>query len=261
MFYWIYDLPLWAGAMLFVVVFVGISWLLVVTLHPWVHHLVRHQPDWANIISSVLSAYGVLYGITLALVVVAAYQDYVQAGGSVALEAAALGTLYRDVSSYPEPSRIEFQNMLRDYARDVSEKDWPAQQRGVVPEGGTAQTTAFHTQLLAFQPSTPAEEIVHAETLREFSTFVEYRRLRLYSVTVALPVILWVVMIVGALLSMMLVALFDIKRLRIHLAVSAILSFFVSLLLYLAVALDNPFRGGLSVSPRAFEIVAESLMR
>ena len=58
MFYWIYDLPLWAGAVLFAVVFVGVSWLLVITLHPWVHHLVRQQPDWANIISSVLSAYG-----------------------------------------------------------------------------------------------------------------------------------------------------------------------------------------------------------
>ena len=261
MFYWIYDLPLWAGAVLFAVVFVGVSWLLVITLHPWVHHLVRHQPDWANIISSVLSAYGVLYGITLALIVVAAYQDYSQVGGTVAREAAALGTLYRDVSSYPEPIRSELQDRLRDYARDVSEKDWPAQRRGVVPEGGTAQATAFHDRLLTFAPATPAQEIVHAETLREFSTFVEYRRERLYGVTVALPGILWVVIFVGALLSMLLIALFDIKRRRIHLAVAAVPSFFVSLLLYLAVALDNPFRGGLSASPRAFEIVRESLMR
>lgn len=261
MFYWIYDLPLWAGAALFAVVFVGVSWLLVTLLDPWVHRLVDHQSNWASIISSVLSAYGVFYGITLALIVVASYQDHVQAGSTVALEAASLATLYRDVSSYPKPLRGELQGMLREYARDVSERDWPSQQRGVVPEGGTAQATAFQARLLTFEPTTRGEEVLHAETLREFSTFVEYRRLRLFSVTVALPAILWVVMFIGALLSMTLVALFDVKHLRVHLAVSGILSFFVSLLLYLAVALDNPFRGGVSVSPRAFEIVQESLMR
>ncbi len=75
MFYWIYDLPLWAGAVLFAVVFIGTNWLLVVLLHPWVHYLVKYQPNWDSIISSVLSTYGVFYGITLALIDVAAYQD------------------------------------------------------------------------------------------------------------------------------------------------------------------------------------------
>ena len=260
MFYWIYDIPLWFGAALFAVVFVGVSCLLIVLANSWVRRLVEQQPNWTGVIGSILSVYGGLYGITLALIVVAAYQGYAQAGAAVGQEAAVLGTLYRDVSSYPEPARSELQEMLRAYTRAVVEKDWPAQRRGVVPEGGTVQATAFQERLLAFEPQARVQEIVHAETLREFSTFVEYRRHRLHNVTVALPKILWLVMFIGALLYMVLIALLDVKSLGVHLFVAGIPSLFVSLLIFLTVEMDNPFRGGLSISPRAFELVQESLM-
>jgi hypothetical protein len=259
-FYWIYDLSLWSGTALFAIVFISITWLLIVIGRPLVRRTVEKQPNWAGVIGSVLSAFGLFYGVTLALVVLSSYEDYAAAGAAVGREAAALGTLYRDVSSYPEPVRNELQEMLRVYTRDAIEKDWPAQRRGIVPEGGTVQATAFQKRLLAFEPQTRVQEIVHAETLREFSTFVEYRRHRLHNVRVALPVILWVVMFMGALLYMVLIALLDVKSLAVHLFVAGIPSLFVSLLIFITVAMDNPFRGDLYVSPRAFQLVQESLM-
>lgn len=119
---------------------------------------------------------------------------------------------------------------------------------------------AFQERLLAFSPRTWAQEVLHAQTLGAFSTFVGHRRQRLHSVTQALPPILWVVMFVGALLSAVLVALLDIKSLAVHLLIGGILSLFVALLTFLTVAMDNPFRGNLSVSPEAFRTVRDDLM-
>jgi hypothetical protein len=255
-FYWIYDVPLWSGAVLFAIIFVGVTWLFIILANPWVRRLVEQQSNWAGVVGSVLSAFGLFYGITLALVVLAAYEDYSQVGAAAGREAAVLGTLYRDVSSYPEPIRSELRQMLRAYTRDVIEKDWPAQRQGIIPEGGTVQTTAFQKRLLAFKPQARVQEIVHAETLREFSTFVEYRRHRLQNVTVGLPAILWLVMFAGALLYMVLIALLDVKLLGVHLLVAGIPSLFVSLLIFLTVAMDNPYRGGLSISPNGFSACA-----
>lgn len=260
MFYGLYTLPLWAGAALFASVFVGTSSLVITLAHPRVRRLVAYQSNWNTVMGPVMSAFGLFYGITLALIVVSAYQNYAQAGAVVGQEAATLGILYRNVSRYPEPARGELQTILRTYTRDVIAKDWPLQKRGVVPEGGTAQATAFQERLLAFRPRTRTQEIVYADTLREFSTFVAHRRSRLNDVTQALPVMMWVVMGVGALLYLLLIALFDIKSLRMHVFIGGILSLLVSLLIFLTVALDNPFRGDLSVSPEAFELVRESLM-
>lgn len=259
--YWIYNIPHWAGAALFSVVFVGITCLGVVLIRPWVRRHAADQPDWNAMISTALSAYGVFYGITLALIAFATYQNFAAAEDAVAREAASLGALYRNVSGYPEPMRGELQGMLRDYSEYVIEDAWPAQQRGEIPEGGTVRITSFQEKLLSFQPETRSEDTLHAATIGQFNSFVENRRERLYRVTTGLPAALWFVVIVGAPLNAALTWLLDIKRLIVHLIVAGILSLFVALLVFLIVAMDNPFRGEVSITPEAFEIVQRSLMR
>jgi hypothetical protein len=226
--YWIYDIPHWVGALLFSAVFVGLTWLGVVLIRPWVRRHAADQPDWNAVIGAILAAFVVFYGISLALIAVTSYQNFAAANQVVSREAAALGTLYRDVSSYPEPIRGELQAMLRDYTRYVIEEAWPAHQRGVITEGGTARVTVFQNRLLSFQPQTRAEEILHAETIRQFDVFVDYRRQRLESVSAGLPDVLWFVVGVGAVVNAVLTWLFDVKRLTVHLLLAGLMALFVS---------------------------------
>jgi Protein of unknown function (DUF4239) len=178
------------GTFLFAAVFVGFTWLGLVLIRPWVRRHAADQPDWDALIGAILAAFVVFYGITLALIAVSSYQNFAAANQGVGREAATLGTLYRAVSNYPEPIRGELQTMLRDYTQYVIEVAWPAQKRGVIPEGGTVRVTAFEEKLLYFQPQTRAEEILHAETLREFDEFVDDRHQRLESVSTGLPDVL-----------------------------------------------------------------------
>jgi hypothetical protein len=206
------------------------------------------------LIGAILAAFVVFYGITLALIAVSSYQSFAAANQVVGREAASLGTLYRAVSNYPEPIRGELQTRLRDYTEYVIEEAWPAQQRGVIPEGGTVRVTAFEEKLLSFQPQTRAEEILHAETLREFDEFVDYRRERLESVSTGLPDVLWFVVGVGAVVNAVLTCLFDVKRLSVHLLLAGLMSLFVSQMVFMIVAMDKPFRGEVSVSSDAFQL-------
>jgi hypothetical protein len=48
--------------------------------------------------------------------------------------------------------------------------------------------------------------------------------------------------------------------LRAHLFVSGASGLIVGLLLFVTASLDNPFRGNLSISPHAFEVIARDLM-
>jgi hypothetical protein len=260
MLYWIYDIPHWVGALLFAAVFVGITWLAIVFIRPWVRRHTADQPDWNQLIRAISGMFAVFYGVTLALIAVSAYQSFAASNQVVDREAAALGTLYRDVSSYPDPIRGELQAMLRDYTRYVIEEAWPDQQRGVIPEEGTARITAFQERLLSFQPQTRAEGVLHAETMGQFGVFVDYRRQRLHSVSTGLPTVLWFVVGVGAVLNAVLTWLFDVKRLSVHLLLAGIVSLFVAQMVFMIVAMDNPFRGEVSVGSDAFQLVQRSLM-
>jgi hypothetical protein len=257
---WIYDIPRWGGTFLFAAVFVGFTWLGLVLIRPWVRRHAADQPDWDALIGAILAAFVVFYGITLALIAVSSYQSFAAANQVVGREAATLGTLYRAVSNYPEPIRGELQTMLRDYTRYVIEEAWPAQKRGVIPEGGTVRVTAFEEKLLSFQPQTRAEEILHAETLREFDEFVDYRHQRLESLSTGLPDVLWFVVGVGAVVNAVLTCLFDVKRLSVHLLLAGLMTLFVSQMVFMIVAMDKPFRGEVTVGSDDFQLMQRSLM-
>jgi hypothetical protein len=118
---------------------------------------------------------------------------------------------------------------------------------------------AFHEQLIRFEPQTPGQEILHAEALRQFNNYLEARRMRLFSVTTSIPGVMWAVVLVGALMNIALIWMFDMKLIN-HLFLGGILSAFMGLMIFLIASLDNPFRGELSISPAPFEDILTHLM-
>lgn len=96
--------------------------------------------------------------------------------GVVSAEAAAIGALYRDVGSYPEPARTTLQTAVRDYTVQVITVAWPAQAQGEVSDAGTRILTALQEELQSFEPSTAGQQAIHAEALRQFNEVVTLSR-------------------------------------------------------------------------------------
>src|SRR5215831_2601786 len=67
----------------------------------------------------------VFYGLSVALIVVNVWQHYNDVARVISQEADAVAALYRDVSSYPEPSRSQLQKQLREYVDQIIHQAWP----------------------------------------------------------------------------------------------------------------------------------------
>ena len=260
MFYWLYDIPIGAMAALFCAVCMLFTWGGVLLLRPWILRWLGPQPGLNDFVSYFLSAYGVFYGLMLGLIAVATYQNFSNVESTVGKEATSIAALYRDLSAYPEPVRGRLQKHVHGYVDFLIDEAWPAQQQGNMHPGGTPRITALHHDLLAFEPTSRRDEIVHAETLRQFNTFLEARYQRLQSVTTALSSVLWWVVGIGAALNLSLLWFFSIEKLTAHLALSGLLSLFVGLMLFFIAAMDNPFRGEESVSTDPYKLVRQRLM-
>lgn len=118
----------------------------------------------------------------------------------------------------------------------------------------------FQSKLTAYNPVTTGENALHGATLFKYNDFVKARRLRLHVVSVALPATLWEVLAVGALINIALTWLLPVQGLKGHLLLSGAFAAVVGLLLFAAAAMDNPFRGELSVSPHAYQVIADNIM-
>ncbi|MFN9913123.1 MAG: hypothetical protein ACK53L_11090, partial [Pirellulaceae bacterium] len=140
-------------------------------------------------------------GLLLGLLAVAAYQNFRDVENVVAGEASSLAALATDVSAYPEPERKNLIWLLRDYCRDLVKITWPYQRRGIVSKEGQYNMAALQQRLLRFEPTTAGQEIMHAETLKQYNNYLEKRQMRLLAVSTSIPEVRWIVVLVGAMMN------------------------------------------------------------
>jgi hypothetical protein len=260
MFYWIYDIPAVAAIAAFAALFVAVCWLGTIFSRAFVQSRFHYQPGLNEILGDFLQYFGVIYGLLLGLLAVATYQNHSDVEKTVGNEASSLAALYRDVSAYPDPIRSELEALLRDYTRYVINEAWPLQRKGIVPAGAVKKVAAFFSHLASFEPETKSQVSLHRATLSEFNTFFEYRRSRLYSVTSGIPPVMWYTVAVGAIINVFMIWLFNL-RLGTHLLLGGLISFFTGTMICLIALLDHPFRGEVSVSPQAFELIYNQMMQ
>jgi len=258
--YWIYDIPNWLFGLLTVAVFVAFGLAGLFATRRWVGRLHRSQSH-NDIVGFYLAAITVFYGITLGLLAVGTWTTYSDVETRVDHEATALGVLYRDIQGYPEPTRSTLQEDLRQYTRQVIDVGWPQQRQGIVPTGASEILSKFQTDFLQFDPTTSGERVVQGEAYRHFDLLVENRRARLDSVTAGLSGPLWTLVLVGALISIALTWFFAMESLSMHCWMTILLSVLLGLMIFLVAAMDNPFRGKISVGPEPLERVYDQLMK
>ena len=258
-FYWVYDLPNWLFGLLVVAlsVTIGLSGMLVLRSRiRGLHGGHSHN----EIVSVFFASMAVFYGVAVGLFSVGAWQTYTDVESKVALEAATLASLYRDVSHFAEPARSEAQARLGTYTRNIFDQVWPQQRKGIVTYSNDALLSSFYDTMVNYEPSTEMQKEVSAESLRQFNRLIELRRLRLQNVTVGLPRTMWTLVILGAIVTLASTWFFDVRSLMMHSWLTVLLAILLGMIIHLLAAMDNPFRGDYCVSPKPFQMVYDDLM-
>src|SRR5678816_1923537 len=93
----------------------------------WVLPRWRIQVADGEFSSAMLQAIMAFYGLALALIAVNVWETYSDVSKIISQEATALGALYRDSSTYPDPIRSQLQGQLREYTEQVINRAWPMQ--------------------------------------------------------------------------------------------------------------------------------------
>ena len=259
---WLYEVSQPAAALIMVVFIECVSLAGLVLVRR--HLLPRlHYHDGANdAVSGTVQAIGVFYGITVGLIAVGVWNTNSNASELVSKEAASIGALYSDVSGYPSPLREELHAKLREYTVFIIEQAWPAQKRG---EGQTITNGIwivhdFQQKLYSFQPANISQSILHAETLRSYNTFLDYRRLRVDAVGGGLSDVMWVVIWVGAAISIGIAYFFNIPDVKLHVILVALMGGFLAMVLFMIIINDKPFYGHVSISPDPYKLILQRVI-
>jgi hypothetical protein len=259
MFSWIFDFPTWAMGLLFGVTALAFGLGGMFLVRPYFHRWIHTHDTTNEMVSLSMASFSVLYGILLGLVAVGVYANYAGNSDNVTREASTLAGLYSDTSGFAEPYRSALRADLRAYAKQTIENDWPAQAKGLVPATGTARMAAIQKDFEAVHPTEKTEEIAYAEAFGQFERLVELRSSRLTSINSGVPAVLWWVLWIGGFLTIGLVWMLDMEA-HIHAILTAVLSLFLGIVIFVIIDLDKPFRGDVLVNSAPYELVYQTQM-
>lgn len=256
----LYDLPVTRLALLFGLAAVAAVVFGLLVLKPLMRIFFGTGPDFNQNLAFGASGFNLFYGLLLGLLTVSAYQNSERVRQAIQAEALALGALYADMETYPEPIRSDMRWMLRDYTLYTIHRDWAAHREGRFLDGGANRADAMRQQLAGFEPETTGQTILHDGVMTRFRDFDAARQQRLTGVLTEIPDILWYAVLVGAAVNVLLLCLLKM-RLHTQFMVGTITSFFLGVILFVIVTLDDPFRGEAGLDPTPLALLWERKMQ
>lgn len=258
----VFDIPLAIAGPVIIGALCGLAICGLLVVRRAVLPRLRMRAEDSEFSGSMLQAVMVFYGLAVALIAVSVFETYSDVSATISREASELAALYRDASSYPEPTRALLQAELRDYAQYVIHTAWPAQRAGQVALGGVEMMNRFQATLTRFEPATEGQRALHAEALRAYNQLVEARSLRIdAAVNTGVPGVLWVVVLAGAAIGLTAAFFFKVEDTRLHAVMVALLAAFIGLVIFMILAFDRPFRGDLGLEPEPYQQVYDMVMQ
>lgn len=257
---WAYEISALKLGLIMVAIIEAVSLVGLMMVRRFVLPHLRFNDGVNDAISGTVQAIGVFYGITVGLIAVGVWNTNSNANDLVSKEAASIGALYRDVSGYPEPARGTLQAGLSEYTHAVIEQVWPEQRQGRILDTGTHILNRFQDTLVTFEPKTSGQTSLHTETLGAYNRLIEYRRLRIDAVGVGLSQVMWIVIWLGAAISIGVAYLYKIDDTKLHLMLVALMAGFLGLVIFMITINDRPFSGSNSIKPTSYQLVLDKLI-
>lgn len=199
----------------------------------------------------ILAVIGVIYAVLLAFITFGVWERFAQAEARSYEEAAALTQLYRDASSFPQSDRLR--STLHEYVTNIIYREWPKMSRGGESARADAQLEGLDRMIRLLPVASRGQQDVHNQMLGAVSVALSDRDARLSEDATGINTIMWVVLVAGAAVTVGFTCLFGFRRDAMQHVMIGALAFLIGLVLFLALALNYPYRGSITVEPRAFE--------
>lgn len=251
---WVNVLPMW----LFAVLTIGMISGGAVALH-----YLLHRGGWRgfrehnDITGFILTIVGAIYAVVLGFVAVVVWEQYEASRTNEQHEINVLSSLYHVASAFPEPTRDRLREEIATYVRLVVNEEWPAMQAGHTSATTGKAAARIVDTMITFEAD--AKSLVAPEALSMVSEFMTARRARLQDNSNGIPILLWLALMAGGLITIGLGYLFGIENLRFHATATGCVAALIALILVVIARLDYPYQGDSGIPPTDWKTAMDSL--
>jgi uncharacterized membrane protein YjgN (DUF898 family) len=222
----------------------------------WPYHALEKSNE---LVGFSYAIFGLIYGVLLAYTIVVAWERFAETERIVMRESTVLSELWRDSESFPPEIRTSIHRDLASYTESVVENEWPT----MGAQGtGDARTIEVYERLWSrsyqIEPQTKNQVAFLEQYLQRMNDLSSLRLLRILYSRTEVQSILWVVLLMGSVMTVGYTLLLSGKQAWIQTTVTACIMLMVMLGLFVILSLQYPFSGDVSVKPEAFHDLLNS---
>ena len=252
MSYFLSSLPIWLLIAVIVAIPTGLAMVAQVLIHNRVG--VTGLAKNNEIAGFKFATVGVIYAVLLAFTVIVVWEKFNDAQSAVADEAGASAALFRYAQG-KEPEAVAMRTALTDYLKAAIEDDWPAMAREAESPTTVHALDSLYAAAIALERSGSRGVADMGEVFRQLDNVTAARRVRLHLSTGLVPNVIWIVLFMGALLTVGFTLFFGSENLLAQVSMTGVLSVLVTMGLVVIISIDHPFTGPVYIHPDSLALV------
>lgn len=239
-----------------VAVVVGLALLGVLLVRRSVEH--RKLEAHKEAASAIFHVIGVIYAVLLAFVVVIGWEQFKSVETNAGNEAVTVGNVFREATAFGAPGR-PLRVAVQRYAHSVAYVEWNymATHQAESPQTDAALDAVWHA-VKGMRPRNATQVQLLSAVITDVGQMSEDRRTRVIDSSAEVPGSLWVVLIVGGIITIGFVYFLGIEGFAAQAAMVAALASIIAVSLFVILTLDLPFTGAIAVKPDAMRSVIAS---
>jgi len=222
----------------------------------WPHHARKESNDFTGAVVAVI---GTTYAVILAFTLSGVWNNFQEAQANEEQEANALTNIYRIATQLQDPNAARIQELCARYADNALNREWPEMSNDQMPPEADDISDQLWQLAGGAQAHAAPDAIAAYQLMEELRLLTQYRRLRIMQARERLPVILWIVLIAGGVITVAAACFFGVSNFRFHMLQVLVLSLLISLVLFAIADIDRPYQGLVTVAPNGFDLVAKKL--
>jgi hypothetical protein len=207
--------------------------------------------DHHDVLGMMFSVAAAFYGVVLAFVIVAAWQDFQDAAQREQVELLSLTELYEVGVRLPMPTRQLMSTAIRGYLSDSLTYEW-SDNPNPSPTAGRGDLKKMLAALLSLNPQSQKEGILYGKAMDQITRLFEARQQRFLYSQSNIPRIVWLVIIFGAGVTISLSFFFFTQHHQLQAMTSMLFAMLIGLTIIAIYDLSHPYQGYTRIAPTGF---------
>ncbi|MBS2002651.1 MAG: DUF4239 domain-containing protein [Cyanobacteria bacterium SZAS LIN-5] len=245
-------------AFLLVFLFVGIALVGQFIVNRFVKIEILEQHHSAG--EAMMGVVGTLFSVLLGFMIASAMTKYQDAQMCGQMEASNVASVFRIARGMSDIDRPRIRNLCRAYVDDVINSEWPKMQRHEKINHGWETYQQLWEAVLATVPENDRQSNLQQGMIASMQSLGEQRRQRILLASTAMPKALWVVVGIGALITVAFTYVFASQFHQVQGAMTTLVAAALALNIWLLAAYSDPYSGELKISPSMFELVRDAIL-